>query len=163
MIERAHWAAVRNETIISVAINALIPTAIIWVVALTPPARFDGDDGLWSAMTKASGLATLLMTFIVTMLVRGRVRAGVVPSLAQQNLPLPLRLLPSVAVLRAVITGIVAVVVLVPIGTLAAQVLGLLPLTIGGFVVFNLVFGTLVGLTMTPLVVLRALADPVCK
>lgn len=159
MIEAGHRAAVRTETLVSIAINALVPTAIIRAVGLAPPRALGGGEGLVQAMAKASGLATLLMTVAITLLVRARVRAGSVPALAHADLPAPLRLLPGALPLRAPAMALVAVVVLVPLGALAATLLSILPLDTGGFVGFNLAYGSLVGLTMTPAVVLRALAD----
>lgn len=161
MIEPGHWSAVRNETMVSVAINALIPTAIIWLVGLAPPERLDGETGLLQAMTKASGLATTLMTLVVTLLIRARVRSGAAPALPRASLPTIIRWLPGSVLLRAPVMGLIAVALLVPTGAAFAAAFSLLPLTIGGFVVFNLIYGTIVGLVMTPGVVLRALVDPV--
>jgi hypothetical protein len=152
-------AAIRNETAISVAINAIGPTAIIWLAGVAPPATLAGADGLLGGMAKGSGIATLLMTAIVTTLIRGRVRARPALAVAGADLPAPVRLLPTNVILRAVMMGVVAAVLLVPVGAAAAALFDLLPLNRSGFAVFNVVFGTVVGLTMTPPVVLRALAD----
>ena len=163
MISPPHRAAVRNETIISVAINALIPTAIIRAIGFAPPQQLWGLGQLLHAMTMASGLATLLMSAIVTLLVRGRVRRRPDLALTTTDLPRIVRLLPRQLPARAPVMGLTAIILLVPAGAALSTLLHILPLGVARFVVFNLVFGTVAGLTMTPAVVLRALADPVAR
>jgi len=159
MIEQGHRRAVRNETIVSVAINALAPTAIIWTAGVAPPETMTGHQPLIEPLIMASGLATLLMTIIVTHLIRGRVRAGKVPPLDRANVPAFARWLPRPLALRAPVMALCAIAILAPLGGAVSAALGILPLGVDGFVLFNLLFGTLVGLTMTPPVILRALAD----
>ncbi|HEX8483802.1 hypothetical protein [Sphingomonas sp.] len=159
MIGAHQRAAIRNETMVSVAINAIVPTAIIWAAGVTPPAMLAGAQGLLAGMAKGSGIATLLMTAIVTLLIRKRVRAKPALALAPSELPPLVRSLPGNVVARAIIMSLVAMILLVPAGAAVATVLGILPLDTAGFVIFNVLFGTIVGLTMTPMVVMRALAD----
>ena len=159
MIGTGQRNTVRNETLVSVVLNALVPAAIIRFVALPGPLALAGDDGLWSAMLKGAGLATFMMTLVVTLIVRARVRKGGVAALAAVDLPAVVRLLPRFVLLRAAMMAVVAVIVLVPIGTAAASAAHILPLGLDGFALFNIAFGALSGLTMTPAVVLRALAD----
>jgi len=163
MIEPQHRATVRTETMVSVAINALVPTAIIWAIGLTPPERLWGLGQLLHAMTMASGLATLVMSAVVTLLVRARVHKRPELALDMSDVPRIVRLLPRHLIARAPVMGLVAVALLVPVGAALSTLLHILPLGVQSFVIFNLLFGTLVGLTMTPAVVLRALADPVAR
>lgn len=158
MMIAAHRAAVRAETLVSVAINAVVPAAIIRVLAAPPPVALLGDPPLLPGLLLGSGLATLLMTLVVTTLIRGRVRAGRVPPLT--TVPAFARWLPATLAARAVVMAGVAVVVLVPLWAALVVGLDLLPLTANRLALFNFVFGASVGLTMTPPVVVRALADP---
>ena len=156
-----HLAVIRTETIVSIAINAIVPTAIIYAIGLAPPATLLGLGQLVHGMSMASGLATFAMTLAVTLLVRGRVRRRRDLALTRAQVPAVVRWLPTPLALRMLATGLVAALLLVPIGAVAATVLNILPLGPGNFILFNLAYGTLVGLVMTPAVVLRAFADPI--
>lgn len=155
----AHRAAVRAETLVSIAINALVPAGIIRAIGVTPPVALLGPPGLLPGLLLGSGLATLLMTLVVTQLVRRRVAGARVPPLARAAVPAVARWLPQGAVLRGVAMALVAVAVLVPVWSLIVVAGRLLPFDATQLLAFNLVFGATVGLTMTPPVVLRALAD----
>lgn len=149
---------VRTETAVSVAINALVPAGIIWLIGIPGPEALGGATGLIQGMLKAAGLATLLMTLALTTILRARLRRGTLPRTPEVSGPgrfLPARLLP-----RAIVLALTAIVLLVPVGTIAAVAFGILPLTQVGLLIFNLLFGTLIGLTMAPPLVRRALADP---
>jgi hypothetical protein len=80
-------------------------------------------------------------------------------ALPRADLPAPLRALPGNIFVRAVVMALLATAVLVAVGAVMTTVLGILPLDGRGFVIFNIVFGAVVGLATAPIVVLRALAD----
>ncbi len=157
-----HRQAVRNETVVSIAINSLIPAAIIWFLEASPPQTLTGENGILGSMLPAAGLATLLMTLVLTNIVRFRVRKGELPAL---NWPKAERgamaWIPGNLILRAVALALLALVLLVPAGLLVVAVIDILPLTKVGFLTFNLIYGAIVGLVMARFVVLPALADPV--
>lgn len=157
-----HRRAVRQETVVSILINAILPSAIIWFLGVAPPLTLLGEHGIVGDMLPAAGLATLAMTLVLTNIVRMRVRKGALPAL---NWPREergaMRFIPQNLLLRAVTLGLLAVVLLVPSGLAVVAVLDILPLTRVGFLVFNLIYGAFVGLIMARFVVLPALADPV--
>ena len=157
-----HRQAVRTETIVSIAINSLIPAAIIWFIEAHPPQTLTGEQGILGSMLPAAGLATLLMTLVLTNIVRARVRKGSLPALdwpsAERG---AMRFIPRNLILRAVALALLALVLLVPAGLVVVTLIDVLPLTKVGFLMFNLIFGALVGLVMARFVVLPALADPV--
>ena len=157
-----HRRAVRTETIVSIAINSLIPAAIIWFVEAHPPQTLIGERGILASMLPAAGLATLLMTLVLTSIVRARVRKGSLPALdwprAERG---AMALIPRNLILRAVALALLALVLLVPAGLVVISLIDVLPLTKVGFLMFNLIFGAMVGLVMARFVVLPALADPV--
>ena len=156
----AHATMVRLETIVSTAINAIVPTAIIAALGVAPPATlFGDDDGLIRGLVPGTGVATLLMTLVVTALVRARMRRGIVPPVAPASLPGLAAMLPRSLILRAVVMALAAVVVLVPFWCAAVTILSLLPLDRTEQIVFNLALGVSVGVAMTPWVVLRAFGD----
>ncbi len=157
-----HRRAVRTETIVSTLINSLEPAGVIWFAGLAPPETILGPNGIIGPMGKAAGLATLLMTLILTLIVRARVRKGTLPALDRPSAASGLlRWLPRPLLLRAIVMAIVALVLLLPVGLLVVAMLDIMPLTRIGFLIFNLSFGAIVGIVMTRLVVLPALADTV--
>ncbi|HEX8300708.1 hypothetical protein [Sphingomonas sp.] len=156
-----HRQAVRNETLVSIAINSLVPAGIIWSLGVSPPQMLFGADGIIGSMIPAAGLATLIMTLVLTMIVRARVRKGALPALdwpAEERGAM--RLIPRSLPLRALALGALAIVLLVPGGLAVVAALDVLPLTRLGFLIFNLIYGAVVGLVMARFVVLPALADP---
>lgn len=157
-----HRKAVRDETIVSIAINSLIPAAIIWFVEANPPQTLTGEYGILGSMLPAAGLATLLMTLVLTNIVRFRVRKGALPALDwPKGERGALAWIPANVVLRAIALALLALILLVPAGLLVVALTDILPLTKVGFLFFNLVYGAAVGLVMARFVVLPALADPV--
>ena len=157
-----HRQAVRNETIVSVAINSLVPAAIIWFLDASPPQTLIGDAAIVGSMLPAAGLATLLMTLVLTNIVRFRVRKGALPALdwpaAERG---AMAWIPKPLILRAIALALLALLLLVPAGLGVVALIDILPLTKAGFLIFNLVYGAMVGLVMARFVVLPALADPV--
>ena len=157
-----HRQAVRNETVVSIAINSLVPAVIIWFLDASPPQTLFGEHGILGAMVPAAGLATLMMTLALTNIVRVRVRKGALPALdwprAERG---AMAWIPGNLILRAIALALLALVLLVPTGLLVVWVIDILPLTKVGFLIFNLIYGAAVGLVMARFVVLPALADPV--
>lgn len=159
-LSAAHKAALRQEVAVSTAINALVPAAIIWLLDVSPPQRLIGPDTILGALVPASGLATLVMTLVLTAIVRARVAKGTVPALAWPRSERGIyRLVPHSLPLRALALALLAIVLLVPVGWAVVAVTGILPLTKLGALAFNIAFGAAVGLVMTRFVVLPALAD----
>ena len=160
-IEPEHRRVLRQETLVSMAINALLPSAIIWLLDVTPPQTLVGEQPLVAAMLPAAGMATLAMTLILTLIIRARVRSGSLPALdwpaAERG---TMRFIPASLPLRAVALGLLAIVLLVPTGLAVAAQLPILPFDKIHFLLFNLLFGAIVGLVMARFVVLPALADP---
>ena len=156
----AHRSTLRQETAVSTAINALVPAAIIWLLDVNPPQRLVGQDAILAAMIPASGLATLIMTVVLTLIVRARVAAGSVPQLIWPRSERgAYRFIPQALLLRAAFLAVLAIILLVPLGWLITAGSNILPLTRLGALAFNIVFGAAVGLLMTRFVVLPALAD----
>lgn len=155
----ARTAAVRRETVISIAINAFLPTGVIWTISADPPTQLIGDQPLLAPLILAPGLATFAMTFVVTAIFRHQLRRGTVPGASLAETPPLARWLPRLLILRAAILAMIAIALFAPLGALVSTGLGILPLTTSGFALFNIVMGSAVGLAMTPLVARRALAD----
>ena len=156
----AHSAALRQETAVSVAINALLPAAVIWLLDVTPPKSLLGPHPILAAIVPASGLATFVMTVVLTSIVRARVAGGRLPALIWPANDRGLyRFIPSNLALRGMFLALIAIVCLVPPALVLVAVADILPLTKPGALAFNIAFGAVVGLAMTRFVVLPALAD----
>ena len=146
--------------VVSTAINALVPAAIICLLDVAPPQSSLGANSILTAIVPASGLATFFMTIVLTFIIRMRVAKGGVPVLLWPRSERGgYRFIPQNLLLRAAVLGLTAVILLVPITLALVSVLGILPLTKIGALIFNIVFGAFVGLAMTRFVVLPALAD----
>jgi hypothetical protein len=155
-----HANALKQETLVSTAINALLPAAIIWFLDVTPPQTLVGPHDILGAIVPASGLASLVMTLVLTAIVRQRVKSGMLCPFEWPKAERGVyRFVPRNLLLRAVVLGLAAVILLVPITFALVAVAGILPLSKLGALAFNIAFGMLVGLTMTRFVVLPALAD----
>ncbi len=151
---------VLTETVVSTVLNAVVPAGIIFAVDLPPPRHLIGGDDIVGALLKTAGIATFAMTIMLTWVIRLRMRKGGLPHCAwPRDDRGPYRIVPANLLMRAVVLAALAIVVLVPTGTAVAALLGLADLTRTGFVAFNIVSGTAVGLALTHLVVLPALAD----
>ena len=145
---------------VSTAINALLPAAIIWFLDVAPPQSLIGANTILAAIVPASGLATFIMTIVLTFIIRTRVAKGGVPALLWPRSERGIyRFIPQYLLLRAAVLGLTAVIALVPVTFALVSLLGILPLTKVGALIFNIVFGAAVGLVMTRFVVLPALAD----
>ena len=129
-----HRQAVRNETVVSMAINSLVPAAIIWFLDVSPPLALVGPQGILGSLLPAAGLATLLMTLVLTNIVRFRVRKNALPALYWPKKERgAMAWIPGNLILRAIALALLAVVLLVPTGLAAVAMIDILPLTKVGF------------------------------
>lgn len=153
-------ATLAKETVISVLFNALVPAGIIWLLDVAPPRSLFGPDSILPPLIFGAGIATFGMTLVLTTIIRARLASGGLP-----NFDWPrdergrYRWIPQKLLLRALALAAFAIVILVPAGLATAALTGILPLTKTGLLVFNLIYGTFMGMLMTRLVVLPALAD----
>lgn len=148
----------RGEMLVSLGVNAGLFPGLIWLANLPPPQGFGGADGLISGMSKGSGLAMFLMTLLLTAAVRARQRRGL-PALDPAGLPRLARALPRALLLRAVVVALGSMLVIVPVGAAFAWALHILPFDKTQATLFNIVYGAVVALVVTPTVARRALAD----
>lgn len=157
MLDAAQRKMVAGEMRIGIAFNAVVPPAIIWLLGAAPPLSLVGDQPVIGPVAGASGVATLGMTIVITALVSGRIRKGVVNALSPERAPSFVRLIPGPLVLRAIFLCLFALALFVPTGLLLCEILPILPMNNAQFLVFNIVFGAIVGAVMAPIVAVRAL------
>ena len=132
---------------------------IIWAVKLPPPASPAGTAGLWSDIAKESSMGHIghdhrdhaCRTWPGSprsYRVGGSCRSLPANPMAAARLPL-----------RGLALAALALAVFVPLATPASLAPQLFPFNRGSFFLCNVVFGIFIGLTMTPLIILRALSD----
>jgi hypothetical protein len=158
-------AMVRNETVANTAITILLAAAIVWALfhgraaipALAPP-----PGGIFGLLPGTFNF-TLLVTIVLTLVVRGRVRKGRVGRWAPGR-AVPLRWLPANVVLRGLALAALATLAFVPATYLLVRAgigTGVLPAewSFGAMLLLFCAYFGLLALWVTPVVVRRALAD----
>ncbi len=161
-----HALAVRRETIANTIATAVIAVLLSWLI-------FRGRDAIGAFEAPPGGIFgilpgtfnfTLLVTVVLTLVVRGRVRRGDIARLAANEGSMRGASLPANLLLRAVALALVATLLLVPLSAGAVYALivgGLLPerwslVGMSGFFALHFV---VLSLLVTPVVVWRALRD----
>ena len=158
-ITAAARRVVMVETFLSTAINALIPSGIIWLLGVAPPQTLTGKHGVVPGIVAGTALPIFFMTIFLTQLLRRRRRAGLLPPLfsgTDQR-----RDHPSFGSLlgRSVGFTLAGVATLAPAAMGIINVLGLVPMNGPHYALFNIGYGAIVGMTVTPFIVWAALAD----
>lgn len=137
------WLSVRGQEAVPFWGVPLVETSIFWDVV--------GTLFLLPAIT----------CVLTTTAVRRDVRLGSLASLDRLRSAHPwLAALPSARLSRGVVFGAVAVVALAPPLTLALAASGFPELTRGEFVAWQIAFAVALGMLVTPLIALYAMADP---
>jgi hypothetical protein len=158
-------AMVRDETVANAVITVVLAAAIVWALfhgqsairALAPP-----PGGIFGLLPGTFNF-TLLVTVVLTLVIRARVRSGRVGRWPTAR-AVPLRWLPANVVLRGFALAAVATIAFVPATLLLVRAgigAGVLPAEwsfAGMLLLFCAYFGVL-ALWVTPVIVRRALAD----
>lgn len=163
------------DTLVGVLVNAGVFPLILWLVRLPPPAG--PGEGLADAV-KATALPVVLMTFIMTLVLRARFRKA--PASAADLIgPLTPAFVRAVALrlgapwkprsssagpfsgvlLRTALFTLLAVIVLAPLRVAVCAALGLYPLSMPGFTLLNVVHGAIIGTLFMPPIILAAMGD----
>jgi len=156
--ERVNTAQLfRRELTVGLVINTVIIPTIIWLTRAPAPVT-TGD--LVADSLKATGFAVLFMTLGVTISMRIRGRKGIIPKLIRSG-PAWLASVPRVLLARALIFAIVAIVLLAPCRAVVVQILNLLPMQPGVFVLINVLYGAVINYIVGPFIVRAAMNDVV--
>ena len=156
LVTAAAWRVVMLETLISTAINALIPSGIIWLLSVAPP------QNLTSAVPGivcGTALPIFFMTLLLTLALHRRRRAGHLPPwFSGRN---KRRELPTFGALlwRSTRFALAGVATLAPAAIGIIYIVGLVPMNQHQFALFNVGYGAIVGIAVTPFVVWAALAE----
>jgi hypothetical protein len=142
----------------STLINAFIPAGVIRLIGVAPPDKFTGAHGILPAIAAATALPTFLMTLALTAVLRHRIASGRLVR-SPTALESRFRKLSVPLLVRASVLTMLGLIVLTPAAVGLLYWRGLVPLTLYQFTVFNISYGAVIGIVLTPLIVLAAMAE----
>ena len=155
---------VRRETTTNALVTAVLAALISWLLfrgRTGIPAIGGGTDGIFGIIPGTFNF-TLLVTLVLTLVTRGRVRRGAPNRLPAQGLLA--RALPDNVLLRSLMLAFLLTLTLVSLtyaAGLTAIRTGVLPPTwsFAGLLLFYVVYFVALALIVTPIVIWRALSD----
>ena len=157
---------VQKETAINTVVTAVIAAVLSWVIfrnqidvraLATPP------GGIFGILPGTFNFS-LLVTVGLTLVIRGRVRAGAAARVAPADGSQVGSGLPANVAFRGLVLALLATLTFVPLAGLAvwtAVRTGLVPSswTLAGILLFYVVYFVFLSLVITPIIVWRALRD----
>jgi hypothetical protein len=146
------------DVLMTIVINALLVPAIPWFIGVKPPVRLGGLDGIVGDLGKATALPVLSMTLLITLGIRARLKSRSIVALPSDTVPW-LRAVPRSIVTRALVFTLLAMAVLIPVGSGVCALFCLYPLSEVGFAAVNMGYGVLISMVMTPFITLAAMLD----
>lgn len=151
---RAYRRFIVTETLVNGALSAVLSAGFVWLIfggRSAIPLR--GADGVIFDQLPMTFMISLMMTFGLTLFTRARCAKGQAPR-RDSRLPLP-RWLP----LRAVSVAVVATVLLVGISAALLAAFGPPVWSYAEVTVFKMIYGTIVAMAVTPVIVVGAMRD----
>lgn len=150
------------EMIASAIINGGFGMLFGWLVVRNMKiVPFAGEGGIVIDVLVTGFVIGVLLTLIVTPLLRGRIGKGVVPDYPKETLSFPLRILPQNVILRALIMGAIGVVIFGPLILMVFWVLKITQLSPGLFIWIKGFYGGVIGVVFTPLAMLPMMAGKI--
>lgn len=160
-LDSAHRRNLKSETAISVVANTAVSGIFAWGL-------FHGVESipLWGAqgivvdLVPTVFMITLVLTIALTLITRGRLRKGKLPLPAWRRSDLGvIGRLPACIALRAPVLALCMTLALVPLSALLLVLAGVDSMRFTNFFLFKLAYGAAFALLVTPIILLRALAD----
>jgi hypothetical protein len=152
----AHRAYLARETAISTGVNSVLSLAFALLASHGRPALpLWGAGGMAVDFMPQLFMMTFATTVAVTLLTRMRLNTGKVASTGGRPPPLPRN-----AVLRAILLGGLAVLVLAPLSIGVLALAGVSAAPTGAFILGKVIYGAVVSLLIAPPITLAALASP---
>jgi hypothetical protein len=151
-----------TEIIVAALINGAFGILFGWLIVRGVDAvPFSGAGGIVIDVLATAFIIGLLLTLIVTPILRGRIRKGGMPNITAASLPAPLGLLPQNTFLRGAVMGLGGMVAVAPIILGLFWAAGTAQLSPGNFIWIKGVYGAVFGVIFTPLVLLPMLAGKI--
>jgi hypothetical protein len=156
-----HRRFLMKETIIAIVVNMLISYAITFGMFRSQnEIMLWGKNGLFIDLIPTIFLMIFCMTAIMTPATRSRISKGTAPSAPWHRREyFILRFLPVVSVVRALVMGIVGLLVLLPTSCGLLIILKQFPISFSEMLMLKTGFGALIGFLFTPLIVMGAMSD----
>ncbi len=150
-----------KETIISIFINAVLNFAITFFMFRSRDAiMFWGKGGLFFDLIPATFFTTFFMALVLTPVIRSRIQKGTAPAAPwDRSEHLILRFLPGGLFIRAIVVGIFALLMLLPVSTGLLAFLNVFPILFKEMLILKTCYGALIGLLISPIIVIGAMAD----
>lgn len=150
-----------KETIISIFVNACINFVLAFLMFRSQDAiMFWGKGGLFLDLSATITFMTIGMALAFTPMHRGRVMKGTAPATPWHRKEHPaFRFLPDPFFYRALVFTFLALIILLPASTGLLVVLKDFPISFKWLLTFKTFYGGMVGLILTPIIILCALAD----
>ena len=160
-LETNHRLFLMKETIIAIIINTSISFVVTFLMFRSQNAiMFWGKGGLFFDLIPTIFFMTFCMTAAMTPITRGRILKGTAPAVPwHRSEHTILRFLPGTFIVRALVIGIVALLILLPVSTGLLTYLKEFPVSFKEMLVFKTYYGALIGLFFTPIIILGAMAD----
>ena len=146
-----------GDWLISILVNTAVIPAILWGLGAPAPRGLAGANGIVADAIRSTVNPMLMMTVMITAELRLRRRAGKIPYV-QANLAW-LKWIPKSLVLRCVFFVVLGNLVLAPLRVVAFVSLGLYMLTPFQYAISNVLYGIVIGLTFSHLIILPALTE----
>jgi len=151
-----------TEIIVAALINGAFGVLFGWLIVRGGHSvPFSGAGGIVIDVLATAFLIGLLLTLIVTPILRGRIRKGGMPNIAAASLPATLGLLPQNTFLRGAVMGLGGMAIVAPLILGLFWATGTVQLSPGNFIWIKGVYGALFGVIFTPLVLLPMLAGKI--
>jgi hypothetical protein len=149
------------ETAISIVFNTLISGLFAWAIFHEVDyLPLWGAQGIVVDLIPTVFMITLVLTLILTLITRARVRKKRLPAPQwSRNHLNGFGWLPANLAIRAPVLALALTAILVPLSALLLVALGVEGMNYSAFFKFKLVYGALFALVVTPIILLRALAD----
>ncbi len=160
-LEPNHRLFLLKETIICIFINTILSFIITFFMFRSQDAiMLWGKGGLFFDLIPTIFLITFCMTMAITPVTRSRILKGKAPAAPwHRSEHTLLRFLPGGFVIRAVVIGIFALLMLLPVSMGLLASLKEFPISFKEMLVFKTCYGALIGLLFTPIIIIGAMAD----
>ena len=160
-LEKSHRQFLFKETVISIFAGAVINFGFGFFIFRSQDAiMLWGKGGLFFGLIPNIFMMTAGMTMGITLATRRRVLKGSAPAAPFHITDhAVLRFLPNSFFIRALILGVVALIVLLPLSTVLLNAFKDFPISFAELLIFNTFYGGLIGLFITPVIIMGAMAD----
>jgi hypothetical protein len=160
-LERIHRSFLLKETITGMIINAILNGIITFFMFRSQEAiTLWGKNGLFFDLIPTIFFMTFCMSLGMTPATRARILKGKAPAAPwHRSDHAVFRFFPGAILLRAFVFGGGALLVLLPTSTGLLMLLTEFPISFTEMMVLKISFGALIGLLLTPGIIMVAMAD----